>query len=162
MKALGWGPMYPCSHDYRSSILRLRYTQRYPLTIDTTPRHIISLICQVLQNPSCTELTIVRVVHRRKTSIAVRTNRSFHFEQICHVQGTPTRTNTHYSLCSATLNTKRNKYPKLPLFCCMSTSIAVFTLVTRGRILTSASKFNIEPNHGILTSSQKTTARHSM
>ncbi len=34
---------------------------------------------------------------------------------------------------------------------------AVFTLATRGRFLTSASKFNIESNGRILTSVQKKT-----
>ncbi len=39
---------------------------------------------------------------------------------------------------------------------------AVFTLVTRGRFLTSVSKFNINPMVEFLTSAQKTTARYPM
>ena len=38
----------------------------------------------------------------------------------------------------------------------------VFALVTRGRFFTSTSKFNIEPNGGIIDVSPKTTARHPM
>ena len=46
--------------------------------------------------------------------------------------------------------------------CVQNLSQAVVTLVTRGRFLTSASKFNIEPSGGIFDVSRKTTSRHSM